>query len=260
MSTSLVALHVDTGARLTISDTPLDDLRALSNTRKLICPFCGTGMLLKAGKVRLHHFAHLSVNECASADHEPETDAHRLGKLRLYHHFRSGAQGAQVERGLPSGQRADVFIERSERNYALEFQQADNTADKWNGRHTAYRDQGICDVWLLGIVRYKPVGEPGSISRYDPLPVPHTVFAATSVSLKVREMEKAMLSAFPLLYYLDPESNKVSALIPRNLRSDTLRAYRYQFDLSECSLENGELITPLTPYLRPYLDLGKGTA
>ncbi|NJN00317.1 MAG: hypothetical protein HC793_01160, partial [Aquincola sp.] len=38
-------------------------------------------MLLKAGAVRLHHFAHLSADLCASADHEAETDAHRAGKF-----------------------------------------------------------------------------------------------------------------------------------------------------------------------------------
>src|SRR5579862_488388 len=131
-ATTLVATRTDTGERVTIGDSPLEALRVLSAERRLSCTQCGGLLMLKAGPVRLHHFAHLSVAACDSQDHEPETDEHRQGKLCLYKRFRDGATAAAVEQHLPAtDQRADVLITLANRRYALEFQQANNSVERW---------------------------------------------------------------------------------------------------------------------------------
>lgn len=259
-STTLVAVRTDTGQRVSIGDTPEDSLRILSDERLLRCPHCGTPLVLKAGPVRVHHFAHVNLNACAGS--EPETESHRAGKLVLYEHFRAGALDAAMEYSLPeSGQRADVYVRTAEARYALEFQQANNSAEQWAERHTHYRQAGLADVWFLGQVRYQPAtGEPvRSISPYDPRPVPRHVYSASAGAFKVREMERAMLEALaeepdrlPILYYLDPDSSDVTALIARELRNNTLRAYRYVVPLGACELRAGRLWTPLTPLLNDY--------
>jgi hypothetical protein len=252
-ATTLIAERTDTGERLTIGDAPLEALRALSEARLLRCPYCGGGLLLKAGTVRLHHFAHLSADLCASADHEAETDAHRAGKLLLYQHFRQGATHAAVEHHLPAtDQRADVYVLVAGQGYALEFQQANNPAARWRQRHALYRAQGLRDLWFLGQVRYQPAEPPRPISPFDPLPVPREGFEAAAGAFRIREMEKAMLTISPVLRYFDPESGMLTVLLGREQHGSTLRAYRYCCPLSACSLHDGDLRSPLEPLLSDF--------
>lgn len=250
--TTLIALRTDTGERLTIDDLPLDELRVLSDARQLICPYCRGPLMLKAGAVRVHHFAHLNLDACSAADHEPETDEHRQGKLLLYRAFRPGAVMAEIEHHLPAtDQRADVMV-LADRRYALEFQQANNTADRWAARHALYAEQGIADIWFLGQARYQEIEPPEPISPYDPLPVPRAGYDAASGRFRTREMERQMLLVAPILSYLDPDTGIVTLLVERDIRHYTLRAYRYRFPLTECRLQHGGLWTPLDPLLADY--------
>src|SRR5258708_29310709 len=108
--TTLVALRTDTGERINISDLSLDVLRTLSDSHQLHCPQCKGFLTLKAGPVRIHHFAHTSLADCSTFDHEPESDSHRQRKLMLFQHFRQHAALAPLEQYLSqTGQLADVF-------------------------------------------------------------------------------------------------------------------------------------------------------
>jgi hypothetical protein len=254
--TTLVAIRTDTGERVNISDLPLEALRALSDNHLLRCPQCSGLLTLKAGPVRIHHFAHVNLTDCDAFDHEPESDSHRQGKLLLYQIFRHGAVAATLEQHLPAtDQRADVFIEMPDNaSYALEFQQANNSVARWNERHQMYRSIGITDIWFLGQVRYQErQSEPlHPISPYDPLPVPRQDFEAASGSFQARELEKALFAAGPKLYYLDPDSGLLTILLARDLHGNTLRAYRYRLPLADCILREGSLWTPLEPLLDDY--------
>lgn len=254
--TTLVATRTDTGERVTIGDVPVEALRTLSDDHLLICPHCRAPLILKAGVVRVHHFAHVSLTACAAADHEPESDSHRQGKLLLYRRFRQGAAFAALEYHLShTDQRADVFIQTADgQRYALEFQQANNTVARWLERHRLYRSIGISDVWFLGQVRHqeRQSDPPGPISPYDPLPVPRHAFDAATGSFQARELEKAVASVERTLYYLDPDTGLLTILLARSLHGNTLRAYRYRVPLADCGLQNGRLWTPLDPLLDDY--------
>jgi competence protein CoiA len=254
--TTLVALRIDTGERVSISDVSTDTLRMLSDQHLLRCPHCEGVLTLKAGQVRIHHFAHVNLQQCIATDHEPETDSPRQGKLLLYQYFRPGAVRAALEQYLPAtDQRADVYIEMPGGvRYALEFQQANNSMARWAERHSLYRSMGVNDIWFLGQSRYlERQGEPlGPISSYDPLPAPRDVFEAASGTFHARELEKAILGVEPMLYYLDPDSADLTLLLTRSLQVNTLRAYRYRFPLSACELRAGRLWTPLDPLLDDY--------
>jgi hypothetical protein len=254
--TTLVAVRTDTGERVTIGDLPVDVLRALSDDRLLRCPNCDVPLTLKAGPVRVHHFAHASLSLCAAVDHEPETDSHRQGKLLLYRHFRQGAASATLEQHLAAtDQRADVFVEMpGGQRYALEFQQANNSVARWAERHALYRGAGVADIWFLGQVRYQErQAEPlHPISSYDPLPVPRDGFEAASGTFQARELEKAIVAVEPVLHYLDPETGDLTVLLVRSLQANTVRAYRYRLLLAACALRDGRLWTPLDPLLVEY--------
>jgi len=255
-NTTLVAIRADTGERLAIGDADTDLLRTLSDAHKLRCPHCDSLLMLKAGNVRLHHFAHVTLNACSYADHEPESDRHRLGKYRLYQHFRRDAQDAALERWLPqTDQRADCYISMPDgQGYALEFQQVNNTIEHWNERHTLYRGINVCDIWFLGSVRYQEsASEPlHPISPYEPMPVPREAFGALTGGFRVRELEKAIVAAEGQLIYLDAESEMLTLLLMRSLAGNTLRAYRYVLPLASAELRAGNLWTPLEPLLAEY--------
>lgn len=252
---TLVARRVDTGELLTIADDP-GQLRTLSDNRLLACPHCGSPLLYKAGNVRLHHFAHVSLAECTYTDHEPESEMHRLGKFTLFRKFRPGATEAALERHIPqTDQRADCFVTINNISYALEFQQANNTAERWTERHSMYYSQRIVDLWFLGIVRYQASTSqpPRPVTPYDPLPVPRGIYEASAGMFRIREMEKAMLHVVDRLVYLDPETEQITILFPRSVSANTLRAYRYVVPLAEAELRDGLLWTPLEPLLQDYL-------
>ncbi|HRE49036.1 MAG TPA: competence protein CoiA family protein [Aggregatilineales bacterium] len=261
LTTTLTARRADTKAILTIGDQPTEAIRALSDAGLLRCPECDGAVILKAGAVRLHHFAHLAA--CTNGHGEAETDSHRAGKWALYDHFRLKSTLAALEWRLGE-QRADVYIEAAAEGtvgrFALEFQQANNSAAEWDTRHAGYRALGVTDCWFLGQVRYgERRGEAlRPISPYDPIPTPREGFEAAAGAFALREMERAILTSqlaagdLPRLVYLDPDDAMLTILLPRDLMAATLRAYRYRLPLTACHLTSGGLWTPLDNALEGY--------
>lgn len=186
-------------SRVTIGlDTP-EALRRLSDARKLTCPGCGEPVILHAGAIRAHHFAHLPGTVCRSPQSEPETEEHRAGKLLIARWLLDRIPGAEVAIEAPiaeTGQRADVLVialdDDSARRIAIEFQCANLSAREWRRRHRAYRDAGIADLWLLGGSRL--VRAPSGTGR-------KSNGASPSVFLRTSELERALISdGAPLLF------------------------------------------------------------
>ena len=155
----LVARHGQ--ARVTIGLDAPETLRLLSDARSLTCPGCAGTVILHAGTVRAHHFAHLPGAVCTLPVSEPETEEHRAGKLLIAEWLRACLPDSEVliEAFLPAtGQRADVLAVLPDRSrIALEYQCAHLTAREWRRRHRQYRESGIRDLWLLGGSRLIPV-------------------------------------------------------------------------------------------------------
>ena len=110
--------------RVTIGLTPPEELRRLSNARLLTCPGCGSPVILHAGTVRAHHFAHLPGTVCNSPQTEPETEEHRAGKLLIAQWLRACLPDSDiiVEAHIPeTNQRADVLVVLSPHQPRLNF-------------------------------------------------------------------------------------------------------------------------------------------
>jgi hypothetical protein len=205
--------------RVTIGLDAPDELRQLSDARALTCPGCGGALVLHAGTVRAHHFAHLPGAVCQLPQTEPETEEHRAGKLLLAHWLRRQLPEAEivVEAYLPATQqRADVLAILPEsghrsRRVALEFQCANLTAREWRRRHRLYRAEGIEDLWLLG----------GSRLIRDAAPAAGNSSASPgAVLLRTAELERALLWDGAPLLFLDAVGAQLPAQRLARFRPD----------------------------------------
>lgn len=213
--------------RVTIGLDPPEELRHLSDTRALTCPGCGAVLVLHAGTVRAHHFAHLPGAVCSLPAPEPETEEHRAGKLLLARWLRARLPEAEVvvEAYLPSTrQRADVMVSLPQvgdapRRIVLEFQCAQLSAHEWRRRHRLYREAGIADLWLLGGSRLHsaPVGQR---ERGVPADEYREASSERRVTLRTSELERALLWDGAPLLFLDAEGVQLKAEMLARFRPD----------------------------------------
>ncbi|RIW35260.1 hypothetical protein D3H55_07610 [Bacillus salacetis] len=123
-----------------------------------VCPQCGSPVTIKAGEIKIPHFAHVSGTRCEGS-HEPETARHLKGKIQLFHHFSSFLDEVSLERYFPSiRQRPDVFIQLDKRHFAIEYQCTPISSAAFAERTSGYLSRGIDPIWILG----KPVKANGA--------------------------------------------------------------------------------------------------
>ncbi|MGM9923956.1 MAG: competence protein CoiA [Bacillus sp. (in: firmicutes)] len=113
------------------------------------CPCCGAKVHVKAGRVKIPHFAHISNQSCESAS-ERESIEHLEGKRRLYQWFRHQGYPVSLETYFPAfKQRADLLVVCGSIQYAIEFQCSVLSLDDIMKRTDAYRQHGIIPVWIF---------------------------------------------------------------------------------------------------------------
>lgn len=123
-------------------------LAALKEQKHFFCPGCGAAMILKAGDVKIPHFAHRSLVGCDRSS-EPETPLHIKGKLLLHQFFSEKNQHPELEKYLPSiKQRADVLVGS---RYAIEFQCSAISPADIAARTEGYALAALKAVWIRGI-------------------------------------------------------------------------------------------------------------
>lgn len=123
-----------------------EELAALRKQR-YFCPGCGADLMLKAGEVKIPHFAHRSLADC-DASSEPETPLHLHGKLQLQEFFSRLNHSAELEKYLPAiKQRADLLVSQ---NMAIEFQCSPISPSQVRSRTEGYKSIAIEPLWILG--------------------------------------------------------------------------------------------------------------
>jgi len=111
------------------------------------CPQCEDEVILKRGRVKIAHFAHLSNSDCSYAG-EPESAEHSSVKLEIYEALRSqpGVTKLQVERYLKEV-RPDISFYFEGSYIAIEVQISPLSFDELIRRTTAYTQKNIYVLW-----------------------------------------------------------------------------------------------------------------
>lgn len=94
----LTALTNDLGSRLALPDyrsiSELESIRERARIGELICPICSQLLVLRAGQIRIPHFAHRRLNDCPYARvSEPILSARSI----IYRYFQEKIQSAEIQ-------------------------------------------------------------------------------------------------------------------------------------------------------------------
>jgi Competence protein CoiA-like family len=152
------------------------------------CPSCSKALILKKGRVVIHHFAHKPPILCDWA--RGETLAHLEAK-RLVHEALM-ARGVQAElefslETLPGDRRADVMAWSPKgRMIAIELQHTSISADEIAERAFAYARAGAAQIWIsfLPASLWKEALDKGDgtwlVRRYAPRQFEHWIDGLTA--------------------------------------------------------------------------------
>lgn len=183
------------GTLLTIPEKVSSDLLSImKGAQPYFCPCCGAELMIKAGSIKIPHFAHKSNSSCAASS-ESESLYHLLAKRKLYSWLISHGYHADLEAYLPDIQkRADILVFDGEKKYAIEFQCSTISELSFIERTKAYQSVNITPVWILAAKNIKRVdGQEFKLSSFQWL----FVYGSRG---------------YPFLWTYCPEQNQISAI------------------------------------------------
>ncbi len=111
---------------------------------KYFCPICHKKLIIKAGKIVAHHFAHKSTDNCLDSWHHDMSFWHYDWQNK----FPKESQEIVMRDG-DEIHRADVFL--SETNTIIEFQHSFINKDEFQERNEFYLKKGYQLVWLFDV-------------------------------------------------------------------------------------------------------------
>ncbi|MEH6942101.1 competence protein CoiA [Bacillus sp. JJ722] len=130
---------------LSLTRNEIEDYR----TEAYYCPCCNKRVNMKAGRIKIPHFAHAVHESCQYAS-EGESLEHLQGKKQLYEWIKDQGYSVELEKYFPDfQQRADLYVEVENIKYAIEFQCSSISLDDIMKRTQMYIQYGIIPLWIL---------------------------------------------------------------------------------------------------------------
>jgi competence protein CoiA len=169
------------------------------------CPCCEAPVILKAGDIKIPHFAHKQNIECAASS-EPESPYHLEGKRSIFEWCKRPGLRVFLECYIPEiKQRADILICSKKKRYAIEFQCSVISEDEFMKRTAAYVSQNITPIWILAEKNIRKAGSSSfSFSRY------HWLFLCSPRCKPLIFTFCPVTQQFGLLYGIIPFSSRTA--------------------------------------------------
>lgn len=127
-------------------------IKKLVKDKKIVCQECGEPLILKAGPIKTHHFAHDKC-VCTYKYGEPETENHIRGKIEMQKHLKILFPNSKVEieyKVEETNQRTDVMvIHPNGERWAFEIQCSRISVATLIERSKLYQSAGVIDSWFL---------------------------------------------------------------------------------------------------------------
>ncbi|KAB7704998.1 hypothetical protein F9802_15670 [Bacillus aerolatus] len=134
------------GKAISLVKRPPEALISELRSSRHFCPVCRQPVILKAGAVKVPHFAHMQAHSCDSFT-ERESDRHLKGKVDLYSWI-SRYEKVKLEAFLPDiSQRPDLLAEGK---VAVEYQCSHISANLFVKRTAGYKANGVFPLWIYG--------------------------------------------------------------------------------------------------------------
>ena len=114
------------------------------------CPACGQDLLLRKGKIKVHHFAHQPVNK--TCVYRGESQTHLKIKKAIYDyfqdHFGHKVKKIELEYYLDIV-RPDIYLEGKKKKIAIEIQVSSLSPEEVIRRTALYYKLGVYVLWVL---------------------------------------------------------------------------------------------------------------
>jgi len=122
--------------------------KAEKNDGIFFCPECMAPVILRKGRIRVHHFAHTASSSCKYA--AGESEQHLRIKKTLYEILRKHPRCSrcEMERRL-NGVRPDVSLYVEKTAIAIELQRSAISTEEIAERTQIYNDLNIAIIWVI---------------------------------------------------------------------------------------------------------------
>jgi len=116
-----------------------------------VCPNCKADVILRKGRVRIHHFAHKATSTCPFS--KSESQAHYTAKT-LFQKSYQGRKGCRAEtefivKTLPNDRRCDVMVfSPTGKQVGIELQDSAIGLDELEERTACYGHADIPIIWV----------------------------------------------------------------------------------------------------------------
>jgi len=181
------------------------------------CPCCEGRVFLKAGKIKLPHFAHAPHQICDAVS-EGETEEHLLGKKQLYEWLVKQHYEVELEKYFTTfKQRADLYVMVNGKEYAIEFQCSVISLEQIKKRTKMYVKHHITPIWILSERHVKWKKRNGFM-----LSAFHWLTSTGTILLPKLLAYSPTVSQFTILQQLTPFSKRYTIAYPKQVHHTQL--------------------------------------
>ncbi|EAG5016636.1 TPA: competence protein CoiA, partial [Listeria monocytogenes] len=131
------------------------NVERIKQEERLFCKSCASPVMIKAGQIKIPHFAHEKTMKCAFAS-EGESEEHLAAKKQIMAWYCYQSIPVEVESYFPEIKRqADIFVNGKA---VIEFQRSSISISEMIQRTMDYLSIGLEVHWILGQVVRKEKG------------------------------------------------------------------------------------------------------